>query len=248
MTVIDHLLFAVIAVAHPVGSYISWHRLMRRIAAGEVVSRPQLYNVTMASHWTLFGVTLALWLGASRSWSELGFSLDIGPWFYAGLLLSIVCFIGLAIQVRQVRAMPQDELNAAFGELDGLEVIIPRNGNELGRFYALSVTAGIVEETLWRGFMIWYLAHIMPAWMAGVVSAVAFGVAHIYQGAAKTPRIVVVGLVFAALYLTTGSLWLPMLVHAAVDIVQGRIGYEAMMSREDNEPPANPDLTEDPVA
>ncbi len=248
MTLIDHLLFAVIAVAHPVGSYISWKRLMRRIAAGEVVNRTELYNVTMISHWTLFGVTLALWLGASRSWPDLGFGFAAGPWFYAGLLLAIACVVALVLQYRHILSMPRDELRAAFDGLDGLEIIIPRNGNELGRFYALSVTAGVVEEALWRGFMIWYLAHVMPIWAAGIVSAVAFGVAHIYQGAARTPRIVAVGLVFAALYLMTGSLWLPMIVHAVVDIVQGRIGYEAMQSRDDGEPPADPALAEDAPA
>ena len=35
-----------------------------------------------------------------------------------------------------------------------------------------SVTAGVVEEALWRGFMIWYLAHVMPVWAAGITATV----------------------------------------------------------------------------
>ena len=71
MLLVDHLLFAVIAFVHPIVGYISWQRLMRRIAAGETVNRPQLYSMTMAGHWTLFAVTLVLWVGAGRGWIAL---------------------------------------------------------------------------------------------------------------------------------------------------------------------------------
>jgi membrane protease YdiL (CAAX protease family) len=235
MLLVDHLLFAVIAFVHPIVGYISWQRLMRRIAAGETVNRPQLYSMTMAGHWTLFAVTLVLWVGAGRGWTELGFGLTRDAWFAAGVLLAVLAVILLVFQLRYVRKMPRDELLEARDGLGSVAILIPRNGNELGRFYGLSVTAGIVEETLWRGFMIWYLAHVMPIWLAGLVSALAFGIAHLYQGAANLPRISMVGVVFAALYLMTGSLWVPMVVHALVDIIQGRIGYEVMTIQ--NEPP-----------
>jgi membrane protease YdiL (CAAX protease family) len=115
-------------------------------------------------------------------------------------------------------------------QLGKLEIIMPRNDNELGQFYAVSATAGIVEETLWRGYMFWYLGHVMPLWAAAVVTSIAFGVGHIYQGAASVPRVVLLGGVFAGLYLLTGSVWLPMLLHAALDAVQGRAIYRILSS------------------
>ncbi len=54
--------------------------------------------------------------------------------------------------------------------------------------------------------------------MLVVVAAVAFGAAHAYQGAAGVLLTGVLGGVFAALYLQTGSLLLPVLLHAAVDL------------------------------
>jgi membrane protease YdiL (CAAX protease family) len=42
------------------------------------------------------------------------------------------------------------------------------------------------------------------------------------------PKITLVGGVFAGLYLLSGSIWLPMLLHAAVDILQGRLAYEVI--------------------
>lgn len=44
------------------------------------------------------------------------------------------------------------------------DVLLPGNGNELGRFYGVSLSAGIVEEIVRRGFLIWYLTLFMPVW------------------------------------------------------------------------------------
>ena len=44
-----------------------------------------------------------------------------------------------------------------------------------------------------------------------------------------------VGAAFAGLYLLTGSLWLPMILHAAVDILQGRVAYEVVRKTGDDE-------------
>jgi membrane protease YdiL (CAAX protease family) len=92
----------------------------------------------------------------------------------------------------------------------------------------LSITAGIVEETLWRGFLFWYLGQFMPLWAAAIISAVGFGLAHSYQGLANVPRVAIVGAVFSGLYLLTGSLWLPIILHIAVDLLQGRMVFEVL--------------------
>ena len=39
---------------------------------------------------------------------------------------------------------------------------LPRDDRELRAFVGLSATAGIVEEIIYRGFLIWCLALLMP--------------------------------------------------------------------------------------
>jgi membrane protease YdiL (CAAX protease family) len=51
-----------------------------------------------------------------------------------------------------------------------------------------------------------------------LVAAAAFGVAHANQGRAGVALTGVLGGVMAALYLQTGSLLLPVLLHAAIDL------------------------------
>lgn len=228
MTFIDHLFFVVLVLVHPIVGYFSFKRLLRRIAAGEKVDRANLYSITMIGHWTLFCMAMAIWLAGDRDWGTLGFSLETGAWFVAAAVLTVIGIGFLLAQVRQVSSTDSAGLAVWRKALGKLEFIIPRNGNELGRFYGLSITAGIVEETLWRGYLIWYLAQFMPLWSAAVLSAVGFGLAHAYQGPANLPRITLVGAAFAGLYLLSGSLWLPMILHAAVDILQGRTAYEVI--------------------
>jgi membrane protease YdiL (CAAX protease family) len=235
MTFVDHLYIFILVVAHPIAGYIGYRRLLRRIAAGEHIERSSLYNVTMIGHWTLFGVALAIWIATERTWTSLGFGFEADFRFLAGIILTAIGIGLLMAQVRQLRQADDGEVRSLREQLGDLIVIIPRNGNELGRFYGLSITAGIVEETLWRGFLIWYLAHVMPLWAAAVLSAIGFGIAHAYQGPANVPRITLVGAAFAGLYLLTGSLWLPMILHAAVDILQGRVAYEVVRKTGDDE-------------
>ena len=61
----------------------------------------------------------------------------------------------------------------------------------------------------------------MPMWAVVVVSSVAFGLGHSYQGAGGMVRVTLIGLVFGALYVFTGSIWIPIVAHVILDVLQG---------------------------
>ena len=228
MTLLDHGIIFVIAIVYPVAGFIGFRRLLQRVAAGESVNRSQLYRNTALGHWTLFFVCIAIWAGAGRPWAALGFSLQLDLWFALGAALTVAGIVVLVMQLRQVRSASTDEIDSTREKFGKLSIILPQNGNELARFYGLSITAGIVEEVLWRGFLIWYLGQFMPLWAAAIISAIGFGLAHAYQGLAQLPQITAVGAAFSGLYLLTGSIWLPIVLHAAVDILQGRLAYDVL--------------------
>jgi membrane protease YdiL (CAAX protease family) len=217
MTILDHMFFLALAVAYPIASYISFKRLLQRI-----IGPTQIYTSTLISHWTLFGVALAIWLATGRSWVALGFGWDIDTGFLLGLALTATAIVVMMRQYGSLDNASEKTRESLRRQIGDLEFMMPRNSAELGRFYAVSATAGIVEETLWRGYMFWYLGHIMPLGAAAIVTSVVFGFGHIYQGVANVPKIILLGGIFAGLYLLTGSLWLPMLLHAVFDAVQGK--------------------------
>ena len=228
ITLLDHGFVFIIAIVYPIVGFIGYRRLLRRADAGESVNRSQLYRHTGIGHWTLFFMCMAMWVGAARPWSALGFALQLDLRFALAAVLTILGIAVLLMQSRQVKTATPEEINGIKERFGRLAIIMPRNGNELAGFYGLSITAGIVEEILWRGFLIWYLSQFMPLWAAAIVSSLGFGMAHAYQGLSHLPQVTAIGAAFAGLYLLAGSIWLPIILHAAVDIVQGRLAYDVI--------------------
>ena len=228
MTLLDHGLVFIIAIVYPIAGFVGFRRLLRRVAAGESINRSQLYRNTIIGHWTLLLMCMAMWVGAARPWTALGFNLQLNLWFAFAAALTVLGIAALFMQLRQVKNATQEEINGFKERFGKLSIILPQNGNELARFYGLSITAGIVEEILWRGFLIWYLGQFMPLWVAALISVIGFGLAHAYQGVADLPQVTAVGAAFTGLYLLSGSIWLPIILHAAVDILQGRLAYNVI--------------------
>ena len=99
--------------------------------------------------------------------------------------------------------------------------LMPTNRRELGWFRAVAVNAGLTEELIYRGYLLWYLEPLLGTWWAAVVAVAAFTLGHAYQGLATVPGIAFASVSFVGLYLLTGSLLVPVVVHAVVDIIQG---------------------------
>jgi membrane protease YdiL (CAAX protease family) len=83
------------------------------------------------------------------------------------------------------------------------------------------VTAGICEEWLFRGYLLALLEPTTGTAAAVGISAALFGLAHAYQGVGGILKTGVVGLVMGGLAWATGSIWAPILIHAAADWIQG---------------------------
>jgi membrane protease YdiL (CAAX protease family) len=225
---LDHLIIIAFAVIYPIVGFVGYRRWLRKIEAGMPVNRKLLYLSTITWHWTLCVLAMLVWALSERDWGMLGFGYDLNLRFWAACGLTIAAIALLVLQMRQLATDSQEDVTRLKSELGQLILMMPHNGSELLRFNMLSITAGIVEETLWRGFLIWYLAQFMPLWAAAVISAVGFGIAHGYQGLANVPRVMLVGAIFSGLYILSGSLWLPMILHSAVDLLQGRLAYDVL--------------------
>jgi len=103
---------------------------------------------------------------------------------------------------------------------DKVGALLPDLLQERRWFAAVSVGAGISEELVFRGFLIYYFGAYIPQFNVlekVLLTSLVFGLAHLYQGRTAIVSTGLMGLALAGLYLMTGSLLLPVLVHAAVD-------------------------------
>jgi membrane protease YdiL (CAAX protease family) len=74
---------------------------------------------------------------------------------------------------------------------------------------------------LYRGFLIRYLANDpwhAGLWIAVAIASISFGLAHGYQGLSGIIGTTLLGTVMAVLFLACESLWLPMALHAIIDL------------------------------
>lgn len=105
--------------------------------------------------------------------------------------------------------------------------IIPVIPKEKKWWNGVSFTAGVTEEIIYRGFILFAFTYLFPSmsiWLVLIISSVLFGLAHTYQGfMAGVVRTSVIGFLFACFYLTVGSIIPLILIHILIDYV-GKLG------------------------
>lgn len=103
--------------------------------------------------------------------------------------------------------------------------LLPQDRSEWGLYGITAVSAGIAEEAAYRGAIMSVLIGLtgMP-WVAVLVSAVAFAVAHALQGWKSAIVIFVMALAMHGLVFLTGTLVIAMVVHAVYDLLAGVLG------------------------
>jgi len=99
--------------------------------------------------------------------------------------------------------------------------ILPATPIERWWFVVLSIGAGVSEELLFRGSLLYYLARYLPdlnVWPQILIASAVFGLAHLFQGWRGILATGALGAVFGLLYAVTGSLFVPVVIHAAIDL------------------------------
>ncbi len=189
-----------------------------RMRAVEQPSRVLFYLTTIAWEWLLMAYVLvgvrlhhtpllevmgARWKSAKDVFRDIG--IGVAFWFVALPVLALVAHL-LHFQ----------------GMKQNVRFLAPEGRVEIVLWIVVSATAGICEETLFRG----YLQKQFIAWTGSVpagvlLSALAFGAGHIYQGPKATVVIGVYGLMFGVLAQRRASMRPGMITHTLHDTVSG---------------------------
>lgn len=227
---LDFVILALIVIVIPLRAIAERRRLQSALAAGISDAKVQAYRRIMTWQWAAALVLIGAWLGTGRALAFLGIVRPSGYGFLVGLGVALVVSVVLIVQLQATLRRPKvaEQIRAAAA---ALTYILPSTSRELRLFTWLGVTAGIVEELLVRGYMMWVVGSLVSTWVAVVVTSIAFGIGHAYQGVSGIVKTAAVGLFLGALYVVTGSIWVPMLVHAAVDVLNGRTAYVALTSK-----------------
>ena len=184
------------------------------------IQKVQMYKSTIKVQWLFVLVVFVIWF-----WQGFGFahlvtfpipsanSFEKLTPYTAGILSGVALSIVLSyVLVKRKKSPP------VIGDIDFL---LPQTKKEKLWFLFVSATAGICEELIFRGAMVYFLFHLpldLPLWAIGLIASVVFGIVHLYQGFKGVIATGFLGYFLFGLYMQTGSLWLPMLLHFIIDV------------------------------
>lgn len=183
--------------------------------------RAQYLATRAVSAWILVGVVAIVGVASDRGLRAIYLTTPHFSSTARILFIEVVVAIALSIVVLSRmgrRTMPAGLLARQVGRI---VTLLPRTRVERATFAGLSVTAGVVEEILYRGFGIallrWAFPHVTAIELV-VVTAAVFGAAHLYQKLLGVIGTGIIGLFLAWLTVATRSIVPAMVVHTLFDL------------------------------
>jgi CAAX protease family protein len=218
-TLFDFILVAVALFLMPAYSIISGRKLAE-LSQSALLRR---YASILVRGIAIVVYVIVLWRLTSRPFGLLGLSAPTDLGSHIGLVLDIVLMAVLAIEYLRLGKIPPHRLAKLQERIKGYR-IMPRSSAEFSLFVAVAVMAGIWEELLFRGFLIWFFSPVVGLVGAIACSALVFGLGHAYQGWRNIVRTALIGAALAIGYVATRSLWWLIVAHAIMDIFGGFFG------------------------
>jgi membrane protease YdiL (CAAX protease family) len=138
------------------------------------------------------------------------------PWVPTLIIVMLVLFVVVVPTIALFFVKPENGTVPALGDI---QAMIPRNLAEVKLGALMSVNAGVVEELLFRLAMpVLLYGAFGNAVFALIVSALLFGGLHAYQGATGILVTTFIGAFMLVLFIATGSILVPIIVHALIDL------------------------------
>lgn len=218
MSYIPHIVVLALIFVMPAWDYLEAKRLK---TSPDPRKRVKWYAKLVLFSWFLTFVVI--WIAGFQNVMTIGTRAEWMPAregvrdFIVGVLAAVILIQVVAVLKMRTKPELREKIAKA---LQPLYFMLPVTREERVWFFFVSLTAGICEETIYRGFLINYLMHApanLNVTLAMVISSVIFGLGHMYQGVRGAIGSSVLGFLFALLFVMTGNLVLPIFLHALID-------------------------------
>lgn len=199
----------------------------------ETRGRAWVYEQTVKSAWglTLLIVALIFLFQVPLVKIGLRFAPEAGneqAWqvFYLSCILVTMTLIFYLLVKTSARLR---HVLRPYYELDLEKLLLPRTKAEEQAWSAVSVTAGVTEEFIFRGVLLYTISLYIevPDVTLALIGGAIFGVAHAYQGIKGVFTTGIVGFGLGILYIGMGVLWPVMVLHVLLDLIAGPIHVDA---------------------
>jgi membrane protease YdiL (CAAX protease family) len=217
----DMALLAGLFIVWPLAGSISmWRNPPEKLDATESV-KLETYAYTFWTLWISAGLVLGWWIFAGRPLDALGFRIEWNtPTRIVCVVVALLILYGAVDLARTFASRRQREkFRNQIKSIRYAKQMIPTTGRAYRRAMVLSFTAGVTEEIIFRGYLIWALSVLMHPWAAGAVSAALFVFLHRYQGLTGMVYVTMITGILTVLFLISGSLWPVIVLHIMIDVL-----------------------------
>ncbi len=221
----------------PIFGYIEFKKFKKKVKKDEK-ARISFYQNAIKGLWIPALVILLLTAVTPLTFEQIGLApiafnfqtLGTGLTAFAmgAVIVCAIAIVGLTIVCEY-----NSKLQKSLGKIKKEEMskinyaeLMPVSKQEKKVWTIVSLTAGITEEIIYRGFLIFaigYLFQDLPIWAVLLFAALLFGLAHTYQGFSGVVRTSFVGLWLGIAYIGFGSLIPLMVLHASINYF-GKVG------------------------
>lgn len=205
-------------------SYAIWGgRKLRQLLLSEPDKKVNIFRITAVQLTALTIITLIPFGVYQTNIATIGLSFIFNPlWIIILLTLS---FFGWWLFSRIKLTKESAEKIATQNQR--IIFFLPTNNKEYRHMIFVSFIAGICEEIIYRGFLLWFLTNYMPLVPSVILANLPFALGHLTStGFKNSLKAFVLALVFTGAYLLTKSLWLPILLHILVDLYATILSYK----------------------
>ena len=229
LSLVDIALLLIIVIGLPVEALINLKKSREELASGAPGVRVKHYFLTILMLWGIALPILVVWAAGGRNWAELGFTLQAGWMAYVGWALAalIGAFFVYQHSVVSASAKTREEYREGLAKNPLMGNFMPHNEDEKRVFDLMGITAGITEEIIFRGYLIWAFSLALPLWGAAIAALLVFTFLHIYQGARQLPAIFAMGGLITLVFVLSGSIWPAIALHIFVDVINNSTIWKA---------------------
>jgi len=221
------IILLLLAVVFPLLGVRDYRLLLRRTNEGVADARVKFYKGVLVFHWPLTIGLLAWWLLSGNSLESMGLIPVADGWPWAAIGVGVFAILAQVIYLAIV-SRNADKLTEVKKQIGDLANLAPQTPREDRLFDMVSITAGVCEEILYRGLLLATLVSLVGTWPAVAITSLIFGLGHAYQGISGIAKTGMVGLVLALLTVSSGSLYIAIVLHAVIDLTSGRIMGRAL--------------------
>jgi hypothetical protein len=202
----------VVCALLPLGAVRQSRELARDEALLRKLSRQRIYGSALATHAVLLVLVWAV-LREQR--------FDLFPGYRLTMTHAVLATLALALGLLPL--LDRFRLRDPIAD-ERTRLIAPRTSREQALFVGVALSAGFSEQVAYRGVLFLLLAALVQSWwIAALLAAVAFGVAHSFQGWKSVGIATLIALRDQVLVGLTSTLIYAIVMHAIHDIVMGAV-------------------------